>query len=113
MGHVRQTNFRLDLQHLFSVQVRILIFMITCHFCFNYQDGLSHCKCIVWNEILEAREETLYPPLCLEAGRNYKVRLEFKPGDKPTSSILIDSVKYINILLIYFLMGKPCEKVVL
>lgn len=63
-------------------------------------------KCIVWNEILEAREETLYPPLCLEAGRNYKVRLEFKPGDKPTSSILIDSVKYIKHTFNLFLDGK-------
>ncbi|ODN04402.1 Laminin subunit beta-1 [Orchesella cincta] len=40
----------------------------------------------------ETREEMLYPPLCLEAGKHYKVRLDFQPGDKPQSSVLIDSI---------------------
>lgn len=42
------------------------------------------------------RSTTAYPPVCLEAGQVYKVRLEFKRSqynrDTPSASVLIDSV---------------------
>ncbi|XP_018022771.1 laminin subunit beta-1 isoform X4 [Hyalella azteca] len=43
--------------------------------------------------------ETLFPPLCLEAGKRYKVRVEFRrtnaQQDLPSASILIDSMMLI------------------
>lgn len=43
-----------------------------------------------------SRSTTVYPPVCLEAGQTYKVRLDFKRSqynrDNPSASVLIDSV---------------------
>lgn len=43
-----------------------------------------------------SRSTTVYPPVCLEAGQVYKVRLDFKRSqyskDTPSASVLIDSV---------------------
>lgn len=43
-----------------------------------------------------ARHVVVYPPTCLEAGKQYKVRLEFKnydsAQDTPGASVLIDSI---------------------
>ncbi|KAF2350513.1 Laminin EGF domain [Trinorchestia longiramus] len=45
------------------------------------------------------QHETLFPPVCLEAGRRYKVRVEFRrtnaQQDLPSASILIDSIMLI------------------
>lgn len=44
--------------------------------------------------ITETREQTMYPPLCLDNGTTYTVRLEVIPSDRgPSASILIDSVR--------------------
>lgn len=44
-----------------------------------------------------SRSVTVYPPVCLEAGQTYKVRLDFKRSkynrDTPSASVLIDSVR--------------------
>lgn len=46
-----------------------------------------------------ARSATVYPPVCLEAGKTYKIRLEFKryndEVDTPSASILVDSIALI------------------
>lgn len=43
-----------------------------------------------------SRNVIVYPPVCLEAGQTYKVRLDFKRSkydrDTPSASVLIDSV---------------------
>lgn len=43
-----------------------------------------------------SRSVTVSPPICLEAGRQYKVRLSFRRSnfdrDSPSASVLIDSV---------------------
>lgn len=43
-----------------------------------------------------ARSVAVFPPVCLEAGQQYKIRLEFKRYDSqvetPTASVLVDSV---------------------
>lgn len=43
-----------------------------------------------------SRSVTVFPPVCLEAGQTYKVRLDFKRSkynrDTPSASVLIDSV---------------------
>ena len=43
-----------------------------------------------------ARHAIVYPPTCLEAGKRYKVKLEFKSYDSrqetPSASVLIDSI---------------------
>lgn len=48
------------------------------------------------------RSAVVRPPACLEAGKTYHIKLSFKKydkeGDKPTASILVDSVS-INILI--------------
>jgi hypothetical protein len=45
---------------------------------------------------LGARSATAYPPACLEAGKMYKVVLQFRRHDpqidSPTAAILVDSV---------------------
>lgn len=47
-----------------------------------------------------SRSTTVYPPVCLEAGQVYKVRLDFKKShynrDSPSASVLIDSVRKTN-----------------
>ncbi|XP_046407142.1 laminin subunit beta-1 isoform X2 [Ischnura elegans] len=39
---------------------------------------------------------TVYPPVCLEAGKTYKIRIEFKRSDSqidtPSASVLVDSI---------------------
>ncbi|XP_021960938.1 laminin subunit beta-1 isoform X2 [Folsomia candida] len=41
----------------------------------------------------DAREALMYVPLCLEANKHYKIRLDFTPSsEKPQTSILIDSI---------------------
>ncbi|XP_063219684.1 laminin subunit beta-1 isoform X2 [Bacillus rossius redtenbacheri] len=46
-----------------------------------------------------SRSVAVFPPVCLEAGKNYKIRLEFKhyrdQVDTPSASVLIDSVALI------------------
>ncbi|KAG5893086.1 hypothetical protein JTB14_029481 [Gonioctena quinquepunctata] len=45
-----------------------------------------------------ARSVTIYPPTCLEAGKTYKVKLEFIRSDSqhiPSASVLIDSITLI------------------
>lgn len=43
-----------------------------------------------------SRSTTVYPPVCLEAGKTYKVRIDFKKSqnsrENPSASVLIDSV---------------------
>ncbi|XP_021926605.1 laminin subunit beta-1 isoform X2 [Zootermopsis nevadensis] len=43
-----------------------------------------------------ARSVAVFPPVCLEAGQQYKIRLEFKRYDSqvetPTASVLVDSI---------------------
>ncbi|XP_066997490.2 laminin subunit beta-1 [Anabrus simplex] len=44
----------------------------------------------------DSRSETVFPPVCLEAGKSYIIRLEFKRHDSevdnPSASILVDSI---------------------
>ncbi|KAJ9579192.1 hypothetical protein L9F63_024702, partial [Diploptera punctata] len=46
-----------------------------------------------------ARSVAVFPPACLEAGENYKIRLEFKRYDNqieaPSASVLLDSIALI------------------
>lgn len=50
-----------------------------------------------------SRSVTVFPPVCLEAGQVYKVRLDFKRSkynrDTPSASVLIDSVRISLIVL--------------
>src|SRR5699024_2813470 len=50
-----------------------------------------------------SRSVTVYPPICLEAGKTYKVRLTFRRSnydrDTPSASVLIDSVSFVVFLL--------------
>ncbi|GLH10959.1 Netrin-A [Gryllus bimaculatus] len=63
-----------------------------------------------------ARSATVYPPVCLEAGRSYKVRLEFKrynnEVDSPSASILVDSIALIPRIesIPFFEDGSPANE---
>lgn len=50
-----------------------------------------------------SRSVTVYPPICLEAGRTYKIRLTFRRSnyerDTPSASVLIDSVIFSIVML--------------
>ncbi|XP_076033711.1 laminin subunit beta-1 isoform X3 [Oratosquilla oratoria] len=51
---------------------------------------------IVVNLSDNQRDETLYPPVCLEAGKRYKIKIDFKRSnalqDSAGASILVDSI---------------------
>uniref|UniRef100_A0A1B6DHB4 Laminin subunit beta-2 n=1 Tax=Clastoptera arizonana TaxID=38151 RepID=A0A1B6DHB4_9HEMI len=58
---------------------------------------------------------TVHPPVCLEAGQSYKIRLSFKHWDNqqasPSASILIDSIVLLpRIESIPFFMGSPANE---
>lgn len=59
-----------------------------------------------------ARHAVVYPPTCLEAGKQYKVRLEFKSYDSnqetPSAAVLIDSITVVpRADSVPFLGGSP------
>lgn len=76
--------------HLKLIQVsRIIKILFSVTNCWHYG-----CFCLCTG----ARSVAVFPPVCLEAGQPYKIRLEFKRYDSqietPTASVLVDSVSY-------------------
>jgi coxsackievirus/adenovirus receptor len=53
-----------------------------------------HYKC--FSHFIGTRSVAVFPPVCLEAGKQYRIRLEFKRYESevetPTASVLVDSV---------------------
>lgn len=54
----------------------------------------KHYEC--FRHFVGARSVAVFPPVCLEAGKQYRIRLEFKAYESevetPTASVLVDSV---------------------
>nr|CAI5866249.1 unnamed protein product [Callosobruchus analis] len=76
----------------------------------NPQDDVKHVS-LPSNQ----RSVTVYPPTCLEAGKVYKIRLDFRTDrrkESPTASVLIDSIALIpRIEQIPWFMGSPAAEV--
>ncbi|CAH2007905.1 unnamed protein product [Acanthoscelides obtectus] len=76
----------------------------------NPQDDVKHVS-LPSNQ----RSVTVYPPVCLEAGKVYKIRLDFRTDrrkESPTASVLIDSIALIpRIEQIPWFMGSPAAEV--
>ncbi|XP_071442864.1 laminin subunit beta-1 isoform X2 [Hetaerina americana] len=58
---------------------------------------------------------TVYPPVCLEAGKTYKIRIEFKRSDSqidtPSASVLVDSIALVpRIDSLPFFRGSPANE---
>lgn len=59
--------------------------------------GATNCKRYeCFRHFVGARSVAVFPPVCLEAGKQYRIRLEFKRYESevetPTASVLVDSV---------------------